>query len=156
DAPVFSTGGPLNYAFSPDGKELLFVSNHDPDPASSTNADVFAVDLGATPESWKSPRNLTKSNAAWDGQPRYAPDGSRIAIRRQTRPRFESDRFRLALLDRKGGEARVLTESLDAWVEDLAFSKDGKRLFFQTEEKGRTPLYELDLASGTSRAVTNV
>jgi dipeptidyl aminopeptidase/acylaminoacyl peptidase len=155
DAPVFSIGGPLNYAFSPDGKELAFVSNHDPDPESSTNADVYTVDVGASPESWKAPRDLTKANLAWDGQPRYSPDGRWLAYRRQAVPRYESDRFRIALLDRKAGSAKSLTEDLDAWVDDLEFSRDGKRLFFQTEENGRTPVYELDLASGKRRVVTS-
>src|SRR5260370_4782660 len=31
DAPPFSLGGPTDYAFSPDSKELAFVSNHDKD-----------------------------------------------------------------------------------------------------------------------------
>jgi dipeptidyl aminopeptidase/acylaminoacyl peptidase len=154
DAPVFSTGGPPNYAFSPDGNELAFVSNHDTDPESSTNADVYVVDLRASEESWRSPRDLTKPNAAWDGQPRYSPDGRLLAYRRQATPRFESDRFRLALLDRKSGQATSLSEELDAWVEDVAFTRDGKRLFFQTEEKGRTLVYELDLASRKRRVVT--
>jgi dipeptidyl aminopeptidase/acylaminoacyl peptidase len=30
DAPVFSLGGQDNYAFSPDGKEVCYASNHDP------------------------------------------------------------------------------------------------------------------------------
>ncbi|HKC24911.1 MAG TPA: S9 family peptidase [Thermoanaerobaculia bacterium] len=156
DAPVFSTGGPLNYAFSPDGKELAFVSNHDPDPESSTNADVFVVDLGGTPESWKSPRDVTKGNPAWDGQPRYSPDGKWLAIRRQAIPRYESDPFRLALLDRKTGKESPLAVDFDDWIDDFAFSADGKRLLFQADVKGRTPLYQLDLATGKSRVVTNV
>jgi dipeptidyl aminopeptidase/acylaminoacyl peptidase len=155
DAPVFSVGGPLNYAFSPDGKELAFVSNHDPDPESSTNADVFVVDLGGAPETWKNPRDVTKGNPAWDGEPRYSPDGKWLAIRRQAIPRYESDRFRLTLLDRKTGQESPLAVDFDDWIDDFAFSRDGKRLFFQADVKGRTPLYELDLASGKSRAVTN-
>ena len=31
DAPVFSLGGQDDYAFSPDGKEICYASNHDPD-----------------------------------------------------------------------------------------------------------------------------
>jgi dipeptidyl aminopeptidase/acylaminoacyl peptidase len=36
DAPVFSLGGQDNYAFSPDGKEVCYTSNHDKNPAAST------------------------------------------------------------------------------------------------------------------------
>src|ERR1700721_3905114 len=37
DAPVFSLGGQDNYAFSPDGKEICYTSNHDKVEATSTN-----------------------------------------------------------------------------------------------------------------------
>ena len=33
DAPVFSLGGQDNYAFSPDGQEICYTSNHDKNPA---------------------------------------------------------------------------------------------------------------------------
>jgi dipeptidyl aminopeptidase/acylaminoacyl peptidase len=42
DSPTFSLGG-RGFAFSPDGKELCYVSNHDQDEASSTNADLWVV-----------------------------------------------------------------------------------------------------------------
>ncbi len=43
DAPPFSLGGPDDYAFSPDGKELCFVRNEDRNEATSTNNDLFVV-----------------------------------------------------------------------------------------------------------------
>ena len=43
DAPVFSLGGQDDYAFSPDGKEICYASNHDKNPAASTNNDLWIV-----------------------------------------------------------------------------------------------------------------
>ncbi|HEX3143324.1 MAG TPA: hypothetical protein VHQ64_05085, partial [Pyrinomonadaceae bacterium] len=43
DAPPFSLGGPTDYAFSPDSRELAVTSNHDKVEATSTNADVWIV-----------------------------------------------------------------------------------------------------------------
>src|SRR3984957_20205599 len=43
DAPVFSLGGQDNYAFSPDGQEICYTSNHDKNPAASTNNDLWTV-----------------------------------------------------------------------------------------------------------------
>src|ERR1700723_1464886 len=40
DAPVFLLGGQDNYAFSPDGQEICYASNHDKNPAASTNNDL--------------------------------------------------------------------------------------------------------------------
>ncbi len=43
DAPVFSLGGQDNYAFSPDGQEICYTSNHDKVEATSTNNDLWIV-----------------------------------------------------------------------------------------------------------------
>src|SRR5208282_871610 len=43
DAPVFSLGGQDDYAFSPDGQEVCYTSNHDKNPAASTNNDLWVV-----------------------------------------------------------------------------------------------------------------
>ena len=43
DAPVFSLGGQDDYAFSPDGQEICYASNHDKNPAASTNNDLWIV-----------------------------------------------------------------------------------------------------------------
>jgi len=93
---------------------------------------------------------------AWffDGTPRFSPDGKTIYYRTQTIPHYESDRFRLAALDRATGATKTLTESFDDWIDDFEVSHDGKRLYFTADVKGRTPLHELDLASGRIRALT--
>ncbi len=43
DAPPFHLGGQDMYAFSPDGQEICFTSNHDKVEAISTNNDLFDV-----------------------------------------------------------------------------------------------------------------
>src|SRR2546429_3385339 len=100
DAPPFSLGGPTDYAFSPDSKELAVVSNHDKVEATSTNADVWIVSVrgGAA-------RNITAANLGYDGSPKFSPDGRFIAYRSQVTPGYESDRFRLMLYDRRTGRA---------------------------------------------------
>src|ERR1022692_3308075 len=45
DAPVFSLGGQDEYAFSPDGQEICYTSNHDKVEATSTNNDLWIVPL---------------------------------------------------------------------------------------------------------------
>jgi len=156
DSPVFALGGPAAYAFSPDGKELAFVSNRDTDEASSTNADLWTVALDATADALNSPRRLTATNPAWDGSPAYSPDGRYLAYRTQKVPGWEADRFRIALLDRASGASRILTDSFDNTVGDLAWAPDSRRIFFTADVKGRTPLHELDVATGRVRVITDV
>src|SRR6202140_3680849 len=45
DAPVFSLGGQDDYAFSPDGQEICYTSNHDKNEAASTNNDLWIVPI---------------------------------------------------------------------------------------------------------------
>ncbi|MFI5120500.1 MAG: S9 family peptidase [Thermoanaerobaculia bacterium] len=156
DSPVFEVGGAHGFDLSPDGAELAFSSNRDPDAALSTNADVYTVPMAGDPAPLAPPKNLTASNRGFDGSPRYSPDGRFLAFLRQTTPRYESDRLRLMLLDRKSGALRDLTASFDDTLRDFGFSKDGSRLFFTADVKGRTPLYEVDIATGTIRTISSV
>jgi dipeptidyl aminopeptidase/acylaminoacyl peptidase len=156
DSPVFALGGPPAYAFSPDSKELAFVSNRETDEASTTNADLWTVALDSSAEALESPRRLTASNPAWDGSPAYSPDGRYLAYRTQKVPGWEADRFRIAVLDRAAGTSRILTEGFDNTVNDLAWAPDSRRIFFTADVKGRTPLHELDLATGRVRVITAV
>ncbi len=157
DSPTFSLAHEVGYAFSPDSEELCYVSNHDPEPARSTNADLWTVPVGArTPA--PQPRNLTAANAGWDGDPHYSPDGRFIAYRSQAVPGYESALYRLARVDRQGGGVRYLTDHavFDNWVTALAWTPDGRRILFQADEQGRTPLYGIDVEGGApSRILTD-
>ncbi|MGC2549121.1 MAG: S9 family peptidase, partial [Candidatus Sulfotelmatobacter sp.] len=73
DAPVFSLGGQDNYAFSPDGQEICYTSNHDKNPAASTNNDLWIVSINGGPA-----KNITADNPASDSTPLYSPDGRYI------------------------------------------------------------------------------
>ncbi len=146
DAPSFQLGGPVQYDFSPDGKELVYVSNHDASPATSTNNDLWLISLG---DSEPKPRNITAANPAYDGSPKYSPDGRYIAYRMQKQPGYESDLFRLALYDRSTGKSTVLTESFRNWVEDYHWSNDSKSIYFSGPVEGQNPVYRLDVSSKT-------
>jgi dipeptidyl aminopeptidase/acylaminoacyl peptidase len=149
DSPPFQLEGPLQYDFSPDSAELVFDSNHDPDPASSTNSDLWVVPVSGAGH----PRDLTASNPAYDGNPRFSPDGKYIAYRMQKQPGYESDLFRLAIYDRATGTSRVLTESFRNWIDDFQWASDSKSLYFTAEVEGNNPIDQVSLGSGAIREV---
>jgi dipeptidyl aminopeptidase/acylaminoacyl peptidase len=146
DAPPFSLGGPTDYAFSSDSKELAFVSNHDKVEATSTNADVWIV-----PVRGGAAKNITALNHGYDGSPQYSPDGRYIAYRSQPTAGYESDRFRLMLYDRQTNQSKSLSESLDSWVDEFTFSPDSKTIYLVAEERGRGPIYSVSINGGPVR-----
>jgi dipeptidyl aminopeptidase/acylaminoacyl peptidase len=150
DAPVFSLGGQDDYAFSPDGQEICYTSNHDRVPAASTNNDLWIVPVNwgfeVTPaDVLAKTKNITADNPASDSTPLYSPDGRYIAYRAQQRPGYESDRFRLMLYDRKTGKKLNLTEDCDKWVGTFTWAPDSRQLFFVAEQQGASPIYGLNL-----------
>jgi dipeptidyl aminopeptidase/acylaminoacyl peptidase len=151
DAPVFSLGGQDDYAFSPDGQEICYASNHDKNPAASTNNDLWIVPVGGG-----AAKNITADNPASDSSPLYSPDGRYIAYRAQRRPGYESDRFRLMLYDRKTGEKKELTEGFDQWVGTFVWTWDSKQIDFSSDHKGHSLIYTLDIANPNSSRRTIV
>ncbi|MET0620578.1 MAG: S9 family peptidase [Thermoanaerobaculia bacterium] len=144
DAPPFAVGGGTDWDVSPDGAELVYASNPDKDEALSTNADLYLVRFaGGAPA-----KNVTASNPAFDGSPRYSPDGKWIAYRAQKRPGFEADRFRLMLYERATGQIRGLTETFDFWVEDFRWTPDSKSIVYVSQVRGREMLYRVPVAGG--------
>ena len=162
DAPVFSLGGQDDYAFSPDGKEICYASNHDKNPAASTNNDLWIVPVNVGADASSAPRseatraaanadwvkmvlsqtkNITADNPASDTSPLYSPDERYIAYRAQQRPGYESDRFGLMLYDRKTGEKKNLTEDFDHWVGTYTWSRDSKTIFFAAEHERHSLIY---------------
>jgi len=149
DSPPFQLEGPLQYDFSPDSSELVFDSNHDRNPASSTNSDLWIVPLSGAQQA----RNITSSNPAFDGNPKYSPDGKYIAYRMQKQPGYESDLFRLAIYDRASGTSRVLTESFKNWVDDFEWTSDSTSIYFTAPFEGENPIFQVTLDSGAIHQV---
>ncbi len=144
DSPVFSLGGQDNYAFSPDGQEICYTSNHDKVPAMSTNNDLWIVPVDARTDGTPvAPRDITAENPASDSTPLYSPDGKYIAYRAQERPGYESDRFRLMLYDRKTGQKHSLTENFDRWVGTFAWDPASKVIYFSSQNEGESPIYKV-------------
>src|SRR5512133_2619411 len=145
DAPPFTLGGQDLFAFSPDGQEICYTSNHDKMEAASTNNDLWLVPVnGGMASPTGQAKNITADNPASDSTPLYSPDGKYIAYRAQQRPGYESDRFRLMLYDRKTGESRSISDGedpFDRWVDSFAWSPDSKRIYLTAADGGDAPIY---------------
>jgi len=150
DVPPFSLGGQDQYQFSPDGREVAYSANLDGVQATSTNSDIFVFSL-VKPDA--KPVNLTAANHGSDSTPLYSPNGKFIAIRSQFRAGYESDRFRLQLIERATGNIVNLTEGFDRWVDSVAWAPDSSKLYFTAEEAGEAPIFAIDYSGGQPREI---
>ena len=147
DVPPFSLGGQDDYAISPDSNEVAFAMNVDPDPATSTNSDIYVVPIGGgdvKKDHHRSRRGQYAAVFAGRKIPGVPVAGARG---------YESDRWRLMVLDRATGRATSLTENLDRWVGSVTWSPDSTRLFFTVEDRGRTGLQMIQATGGGSRNI---
>ena len=144
EVPPFSLGGPDDYAISPDGSEVCYAMISDEVPAISTNSDLYAVPIAGGPA-----KKITVNPAA-DNSPQYSPDGKYLAYRAQARAGYESDRWRLMLLERATGKLTSLTESLDRWVGSFAWWPDSSRIFFTVQDRGRQYIQFISVNGGAA------
>ncbi len=140
-------GGAREYDFSPDGQELAFARNLDPDEELSTNSDVWVV-----PVSGGEPKKIT-SNPAWDGSPQYSPDGRWIAYRAMARAGFEADRTGLVLYDRATDTHIELTPNFPHQVAEFVWAPDSRSLYFASVVEAERPLYRVSVPDGTLEPV---
>src|SRR5579883_282901 len=149
DVPPFSLEGIDDYDIAPDGGEVCYSMNADPVPAISTNTDLYAVPLAGG-----EPRKIT-STAGADDTPRYSPDGKYLAWRAQFRAGYESDRWRLMVLERMSGKVTNLTENLDRWVTNFTWAPDSAVLFFTSVDRGRQAISLVPVTGGGIRVAAS-
>ena len=145
DIPSKPFGGDEDFAFSPEGRQLVFSARiaGRTEPW-STNFDLYSVPADGS----AAPVDLTAGNPAWDAQPVFLRDGD-LAWLAQDRPGFEADRFHINVRNAHTGAVRELTRSWDRSVSRLGVMPDGRHLLATVDELGQRALYSIDARSGT-------
>lgn len=150
ETPTFAVGGGGDYAFSPDSRELAYVSNHEKNEESSTNSDIFVVPIGGDPS--KEAVKISTSPGA-DTSPVYSPDGRYMAWKTQARNGYESDLIRLALYNRQTKAIKIISDQWDDWIEQVLWAPDSKSVFFTTDYHGNVPLMSVSVNGGPVKTV---
>jgi len=150
DVPPFSLEGGGGFSIAPDGKELAFTENVDPEPATSVSAKIFTLDL-TNPAA----KPVAVSNSAGGNfNPAYSPDGKYLAWRSEARAGYEADKFRLMLYDRAAKTIKDLLPQFENWVDEFAWGKSSLQIAFASGTRGEANLYILGVPHGTATQIT--
>jgi dipeptidyl aminopeptidase/acylaminoacyl peptidase len=137
--------------WSPNGEEILFVSNREPDPDRFFNYDVFAVKVADGQI-----RQLTHTENV-EYRPRWSPDGKTIAYQGTKRGLTSSETTmedtHIWLMNADGNDRREIGASLDNRQGAPEWSEDGRWIYFTAQERGAARLYRLSTGGGKPEVV---
>ena len=141
--------GAGNYDISPDGKEIAFSYDFDPDPKIGT-PDIVAMDL----KTGKWTKVADRAGFA-DEAPVYSPDGKWIAFVSSDQTRSYNEQYRLWLIERATGTATPMTLGWDRGVNaPLVWAPDSRSLYFTAETEVAQPIWRLALGEMSLGAAT--
>ncbi|MBL8204910.1 MAG: S9 family peptidase [Blastocatellia bacterium] len=145
-----------NYAehsihWSPKGEEVVFVSNHEPDPDKVNNSDLFVVNVESG-----NVRQLTKTKGC-EWQPVFSPDGSQIAYLATTRDVTTIDSVaedaHAWVMPANGGSAKDFSGVIDRRVSMVRWLPNSKGIVFAVSSEGQTTVYAS--MQGSNRPLTS-
>ena len=143
ESPMLPWGGIESFAWTPDSKQLIYTCRKKTgkEYAFSTNSDLYLYDVA----SGKTVKNLTEGMMGYDTNPRVFKD--KMAFLSMEHDGYEADKNRIFLLDMKSGEKKDLTENWDYSADDIAWSPDGKYIYFLAPHMGTIPMFRIDIAT---------
>jgi dipeptidyl aminopeptidase/acylaminoacyl peptidase len=131
-------------AWSPDGREIAFVSNREANPDATYRTDIWRVSASGAGDTGSPIRvtgdEHTKQSPAW------SPDGKSIAWIDAEDGVYGIQQ--IAIVPAAGGTPRILTGSLDRWVSEFRFSADGRYIYFSYDDGGGVNLARVSLRNG--------
>jgi len=150
DAPLKPMGGIEQITWRPDGKAIVYTCKKKTGTAdaTSTNSDIYLYDLET-----KLTSNLSEGMMGYDVEPRFSPDGKKIAWQSMARDGYEADKNRLMVKDLKSGQVIDATQSVDITIESLVWSSNSQLIYFQVQTQGTVQIYEWDSKKPLTKSV---
>ena len=137
--------------WSPQGHEIVFVSNREPDPDRVFNYDIYAVHVDD-----RTVRRVTDTPSA-EYQPRWSPDGGMIAYlgthRSLTSSETTMEDTHVWAVDADGGNRREIGDGVDNRQRNAQWASDGQSVYFTVQARGNAHLFRLPVAGGSPEMV---
>jgi dipeptidyl aminopeptidase/acylaminoacyl peptidase len=132
-------------SFNPNGEEIAFLSNREPDPDANNNSDIFAVDLRGQV------RQITTTKGC-EYEPSWSPDGKWIAYTATKRDVTTIDSIaedaHVWITDSAGLNRRELTADQDRRARSPHWSSQGRSIYFLAGDRGATKLFVVPFDGG--------
>ncbi|HVG19286.1 MAG TPA: S9 family peptidase [Blastocatellia bacterium] len=133
-------------SWSPQGNEILFLSNRAVDPDANLNYDIFAVEVTRGKE-----RRITDTPGV-EFSPAWSPDGNFIAYTATKRKLTTIDSIaedaHVWVIGARGGEGVEISAGLDRRASAPQWSADGERVLFLAGDRGRALVYSVGRDGG--------
>lgn len=144
DCPRKPFGGAEDFTFTPDSRAVVFAArDKGREEAWSTHFNLYQVPADGS----AAPRVLVDGLGASLGEPRFSPDGKKLAWVAMAKAGYEADRQRIVVMDWPGGNRRVLTSEWDHSAQSIAWSRDSRTIYTSADCVGHTALFAVDVES---------
>ena len=128
ECPMKPFGGMEQLAFSPDSKQIAYTCRKKTglEYAISTNSDIYLYTI-ATRET----KNLTEGMMGYDTNPKFSPDGTKLAWQSMEHDGYESDQNRLMVLDLTAADAKpvFLSKEFESNVDEFLWLNNSRIAF---------------------------
>ena len=142
EAPMKPFGGVESLAWTPDGKNVVYVSRkkEGKEYSLSTNSDlyIYNIETGET-------KNLTEGMMGYDTCPTFSKTGKYLAWLSMENDGYESDMNRIFIMDMETGEKKHLTANWDYAANNIAWTPNEKSVIFTAPYQGCTPMFKIDI-----------
>ncbi len=150
DAPLKPMGGIEQISWRPDGQAIVYTCKKKSGTAdaTSTNSDIYLYEITT-----KQTSNLSEGLMGYDVEPRFSPDGKKVAWQSMARDGYEADKNRLMIKDLKTGVVSEATQGQDITIESFVWSSNSQLIYFQVQTQGTIQIFEWDSRKPAGKSV---